>query len=100
MVYEDYDESTTKVINAKEVEIQPQEKSLIIKRAASYTEVKTLKGHKYGIECLKFSPNSEFLISLGDPNDKGLFVWDWRNGVKLSSNRLSKPAVALAISPD
>lgn len=62
--------------------------------------MKSLRGHKYGVECLKFAPNSEFLISLGDPNDKGLFVWDWKNGVKLSSNKLSKPAVALAISPE
>jgi mitogen-activated protein kinase binding protein 1 len=70
------------------------------KRVASYKEVKTIKGHKYGIECIKFSPNSELLISLGDQNDKGLFVWDWRNGAKLSSNKLSKPVVSLSISPD
>lgn len=52
------------------------------------------------MECLKFTPNSEFLISLGDPNDRGLFVWDWRNGVKLSSNKLSKPVTTIAMSPD
>jgi hypothetical protein len=40
------------------------------------------------------------LISLGDPNDKGLFVWDWRNGTKLSSNKLSKPVFTIAISPE
>lgn len=36
-----------------------------------------LKGHKYGVEALRFSPDSKYLISLGDTNDKGLFVWDW-----------------------
>jgi WD40 repeat protein len=44
-----------------------------------YTEIKTLKGHKYGIESVMFSPNLNYLISLGDINDRGLFVWDWRN---------------------
>jgi mitogen-activated protein kinase binding protein 1 len=62
--------------------------------------VKSLKGHKYGVECLKFTINAEYLISLGDPNDRGLFVWDWRNGVKLSSNKLSKPATIIAMSPE
>ena len=45
--------------------------SLILK------EIKHLKGHKFGVECLKFAPKNNFLISLGETNDKGLFVWDW-----------------------
>jgi WD40 repeat protein len=44
-----------------------------------YEEIKHLKGHKYGIESVIFSPNLEYLISLGDNNDRGLFVWDWQN---------------------
>ena len=64
----------------------------------SYTELKTLKGHKYGVECLKFTPNSEFLISLGDPNDRGLFVWDWRNEQRVTSNKLGKPVNTFAFS--
>ena len=47
------------------------------KKVLSYTEIKHLQGHKYGIESVVFSPRNDFLISLGDPNDKGLFVWDW-----------------------
>ena len=43
----------------------------------NYEEYKHLKGHKYGIESVLFSPNLEYLISLGDNNDRGLFVWDW-----------------------
>lgn len=31
-----------------------------------YEEYKYMKGHKYGIESLQFSPNNEYLISLGD----------------------------------
>lgn len=43
----------------------------------NYKEIKNLKGHKYGIEAVRFAPNHEYLISLGDNNDRGLFVWDW-----------------------
>lgn len=57
-----------------------------------------LKGHKYGVEALRFSKDSRFLVSLGDPNDRGLFVWDWRNETKVSSNKLSKPVTTLVFS--
>jgi len=29
-----------------------------------------------------------------------LFLWDWRTGIKLSSNKLSKPVFTIAISPE
>ena len=45
--------------------------------------VKCLKGHKFGVESVKFSPDSKILISLGDQNDKGIFVWDWINERKI-----------------
>lgn len=69
-------------------------------KAKSYTEVKNLKGHKFGIECLRFSPDAKYLITLGDPNDKGLFLWDWQNEKIMSRNKLSKPAISLAFSED
>jgi len=72
----------------------------IVKKAVSYTEIKHLQGHKYGIEAVLFSPRNDFLISLGDQNDRGLFVWDWRKEAKISQNKLSKPALHVEISPD
>jgi WD40 repeat protein len=50
------------------------------------------------VECLRFSGDSEFLVSLGEPNDRGLFVWDWKNEKKISSNKLSKPVLNLTFS--
>ena len=41
----------------------------------TYTYLYTLKGHMYSIMALQFSPNSDMLISMGDPHDKGLIVW-------------------------
>lgn len=55
-----------------------------VKKAVAYAEISHLVGHKYGIEAVLFSPRNDFLISLGDPNDRGLFVWDWRNETKIS----------------
>ena len=69
-------------------------------QAINYTEIKHLRGHKIGIECLRFAPKNNFLISLGDPQDKGLFVWDWFNEKKLTCNKLGKPALTVAISEE
>ena len=60
--------------------------------------MKYLKGHKFGVEALRFSFNEEFLISLGDPNDRGLFVWDWKEEKRITQNKLSKPVLTLAFS--
>lgn len=57
-----------------------------------------MKGHKYGIESLQFSPNNEYLISLGDQNDRGLFVWDWVNQQRITSNKLGKPVHSFSFS--
>ena len=61
-------------------------------------EVKTLKGHKYGIESVMFSPNLQYVISLGDNNDRGLFVWDWQLEQRVTSNKLGKPVNTFAFS--
>ena len=45
----------------------------------TYKEIQHLRGHRFGIECLKFAPNNKFLISLGDLEEKALLTWDWEN---------------------
>jgi WD40 repeat protein len=47
------------------------------KKCVKYSALKQLRGHKFGVESVKFSPDNRYLVSLGDQNDKGLFVWDW-----------------------
>ena len=67
-------------------------------RATGYNPIKTLQGHRYGIDRIIFSPDTSFLITFGDANDRGMFVWDWRNEVKISQNRISKPVTAVAFA--
>jgi len=45
-----------------------------------YKMAHALVGHRFGIQSLRFSPNSDFLVSVGDSNDKGIFVWDTKTG--------------------
>ncbi len=53
-------------------------------KVINLVDVKCLRGHKFGIEALRFSPDISMLVSLGSQNDKGLFIWNWREGVKIS----------------
>ena len=59
-----------------------------------------LKGHKLAIEALEFSPDSKYLISLGDKHDKGLFVWEMERKVKVTCNKLSKEVNSITFAPD
>ena len=55
-----------------------------------YEEYCRLSGHKLWIEALQFSPNSNYLISLGDKYDKGLFVWNVATKTRSTWNKLTK----------
>lgn len=59
-----------------------------------------LKGHKFGVKILLFSPNNKYLVSIGNGYDRGLFVWDWRNEVKLTLNKVSKEVNSACFSND
>lgn len=60
-----------------------------------------MRGHEFGIGCLKFSPCSRYLVSLGDENDHGLLVWDWQNreNPRINSNRLTRIVHELVFIP-
>jgi WD40 repeat protein len=46
--------------------------------------VAELKGHKFGVSCIKFSPNGRLLVSVGFEHDQTLNVWDWQKQVIVS----------------
>lgn len=75
-------------------EISIWEVSEMEKNGRIYTHKFKLCGHRFGIQFIKFSPNNDYLISMGDPNDRGLFVWDFQKQELLTSNKLGKPVNA------
>lgn len=58
-----------------------------------------LKGHKSGITSLVFSPNLQYIVSIGDENDKGLFVWDLSTSTRVTSNKISRPIYSCSFNP-
>lgn len=63
------------------------------------TPIKILRGHRFGIEKTLFSPNMKYLVSIGDPNDKGLFVWDWQLEQRLTMNKISRRILSATFTP-
>ncbi|KAI9296292.1 WD40 repeat-like protein [Neoconidiobolus thromboides FSU 785] len=57
-----------------------------------------LKGHKFGVLGIKFTPDSKSLISLGYQHDGVLNIWNWRQGLKIASNRITAKVSSLAMA--
>ncbi|GBM34108.1 Mitogen-activated protein kinase-binding protein 1 [Araneus ventricosus] len=62
------------------------------------TQVADLSGHKHGINCVAFSPNMKYVVSVGSQHDMVVNVWDWRNKQKVASNKVSCKVKALSFA--
>lgn len=47
---------------------------------ANGDELAELSGHKYGVGCMAFSPDSRLLVTCGFKVDKQMLCWNWRIG--------------------
>ncbi|XP_034935595.1 mitogen-activated protein kinase-binding protein 1 isoform X3 [Chelonus insularis] len=54
--------------------------------------------HKYGINCVAFSPSNKYVVSIGSQHDMIVNVWDWRNNVKVASNKVSSKVKAVSFA--
>ena len=57
-----------------------------------------LKGHRFGILSLCFSPKEDILVSMGDKNDLLLNIWSLLDGTRVASKRLPSPMNSLDYS--
>jgi mitogen-activated protein kinase binding protein 1 len=49
-----------------------------------------LTGHQHGIGVMRFSLDSEYLVSIGFKTDKQLIIWDWKEGKQTCSTAMNK----------
>ncbi|KAI4454792.1 wd repeat domain 62 isoform g [Holotrichia oblita] len=61
-------------------------------------QVAEFLSHKYGICCVAFSPTNKYVVSIGTQHDMIVNVWDWRNNIKVASNKVSTKVKSLAFS--
>ena len=49
-----------------------------------------LKGHKFGVSALAFSPSASTLVSAGYKHDRRLYIWNWRAARPVAAARISQ----------
>ena len=48
--------------------------------------------------CKAFSPNNKYVVSVGSQHDMIVNVWDWKNNIKIASNKISTKVKALSFA--
>ncbi|CAG8504609.1 8721_t:CDS:10, partial [Scutellospora calospora] len=71
---------------------------ILIWDVSTKTLVNELKGHKYGVLALVFSPNMKWIVSLGFQHDGYLNVWNLKTGAKVACNKITTKVHTLAFS--
>ncbi|KAK0176428.1 hypothetical protein PV328_000561 [Microctonus aethiopoides] len=61
-------------------------------------QIAEFPSHKYGINCVAFSPSNKYVVSIGSQHDMIVNVWDWRNNVKVASNKVSSKVKAVSFA--
>jgi hypothetical protein len=67
----------------------------------TYQRVAELRGHRFGISALCFSPDNRLLVSAGYVRDASLRTWDWQppSAPKLPSAPNAPPATTTSSAP-
>uniref|UniRef100_A0A3P9I4P0 Uncharacterized protein n=1 Tax=Oryzias latipes TaxID=8090 RepID=A0A3P9I4P0_ORYLA len=67
---------------------------------AERRNVAELQEHKYGVSCVAFSPNSKYIVSVGNQHDMMVNVWAWKMDVVVAANKVSSKVTAVSFSED
>ncbi|OMO85146.1 hypothetical protein CCACVL1_10386 [Corchorus capsularis] len=65
--------------------------SVLVWDCVTLAFVSELKGHLYGVECIAFSPDGEYLVSVGGY----IYLWDWRSGMMVTKLKASSSCSAV-----
>ncbi|XP_053744246.1 mitogen-activated protein kinase-binding protein 1-like [Synchiropus splendidus] len=63
-------------------------------------QVAELQKHKYGISCVAFSPNSKYIVSVGNQHDMLVNVWAWKKDIVVAANKVSSKVTGVSFSED
>lgn len=67
---------------------------VIVWSLESKKELVQLKGHRFGVSCISFSPTNKLLVSIGFEHDQTVNVWDWKCKTRVATARLSRHKVS------
>ncbi|CAH8495575.1 unnamed protein product [Heterobilharzia americana] len=56
-------------------------------------------GHHFRVAAVRFSPNDQYLVSIGSQEDHTLYVWDRQSGQRVASAKVTNKIYGVAFSP-
>ncbi len=75
----------------------PEMVVLDISNATKSSVLVRMKGHRFGMALLLFSPWDNYLVSVGTSEDNGLFVHRTSDYQRVSQNKLSRSVESIAM---
>lgn len=66
---------------------------VIVWSLESKKEHAQLKGHRFGVSCISFSPSNKLLVSIGFEHDQTVNVWNWKCKSRVATARLPRHKV-------
>ena len=58
-----------------------------------------MAGHKYGVLTAQFSPDMQFLVSIGFHHDGFIYLWEWKTRKRLCGAKITTPLFSFAFDP-
>ncbi|XP_063680293.1 mitogen-activated protein kinase-binding protein 1-like isoform X3 [Bolinopsis microptera] len=66
--------------------------------ANSQVQIKELRGHRFGISSVNFSPNGKVVVSVGFTHDSNVSVWNWKTGKQVAGNKVSSRVFGMSFN--
>ena len=57
------------------------------------------KGHVYGVSCVRFLHDSNYIITIGFKNDKHLIIWDISSKTPVSIHKVNNKVYSISLHP-